>query len=94
MGTCGSTARRYRTKSVPLVPGRELSLRRNGGAFVAFTRTESDTEQQQVSTQVRLQAGDYIEAWVFQESHQPIRWDGLLAATQRWMSTLPCSVSK
>ena len=50
-------------------PGRELSLRRNGGPFVAFTRTEGDTEQQQVSTQVRLQAGDYIEAWAFQESN-------------------------
>ena len=50
-------------------PGRELSIRRNGGTAVAFAREGADNVTlQQVTTQIKLQAGDYIEAIVFQES--------------------------
>jgi hypothetical protein len=48
--------------------GRELSVRRNGNIPLAHARTDSAPTTQQVTTQARLQAGDYVEAIVFQES--------------------------
>jgi hypothetical protein len=50
---------------------RALSLRKNGGTYIASTSdllTSAFALSQEVTTQVALQAGDYVEAEAFQDS--------------------------
>jgi hypothetical protein len=54
---------------------RELSLRKNEGNPIAIAGealTSTQALAQDVTTQVRLQAGDFVEAFVFQTSNAPL----------------------
>jgi len=46
----------------------ELIIRRNGSADIALTADNTSGGGQSATTQVQLHAGDYVEAFVFQES--------------------------
>jgi hypothetical protein len=46
----------------------ELSLRRNGTTVIAITSQFIEGGQQNVSTQVKLQAGDFVESWAYEQS--------------------------
>jgi len=54
---------------------RELTLRKNEGNPIAITSdalTSAQAVAQDVTTQVRLQAGDFVEALVYQTSNAPL----------------------